>query len=134
MKVTANIFWIIGAFFILMGTIYGVWVKWTEWAGIPAIYALGAMSFMIALYFNLVGKSFGEGPADDEDGEIVAYQGEYGNFSPWSWWPLGISSGCAIVVIGLATGQWWVFIGGALASVYFLVGWVYEHSRGKYAH
>ena len=35
MKVAANIFWIIGLFFIAAATLYGFWVEWTEWAGIP---------------------------------------------------------------------------------------------------
>ena len=29
---------------------------------------------------------------------------------------------------------WWVFIIGVVAGTYFTFGWVYEFSRGKYAH
>ena len=78
MKVTANIFWLIGLFFIAAGTLYGFWVEWTEWAGIPAILALGAMSWMIAWYLQATDKKFGLGPSDDEDGEITDYAGTYG--------------------------------------------------------
>ena len=52
MKVAANIFWIIGLFFIAAATLYGFWVEWTEWAGIPAIYAVGGRSWMIAWYLQ----------------------------------------------------------------------------------
>ena len=40
---------------------------------------------------------------------------------------------CAILITGLAVG-WWVFIIGVVAGTYFTFGWVYEFSRGKYAH
>ena len=109
MKVAANIFWIIGLFFIAAATLYGFWVEWTEWAGIPAIYAVGGMSWMIAWYLQSTEKKFGLGPADDEDGEITDYAGTYGTFAPWSWWPLGLGVACAILITGLAVG-WWVFI------------------------
>ena len=39
----------------------------------------------------------------------------------------------AFIITGLAVG-WWVFIIGAVAAAYFTFGWVYEFSRGKYAH
>ena len=133
MKVTASIFWTIGVFFIIVGTGYGFWVKWTEWAGIPAILALGAMSFMIAWYIQATEKRFGQGPADDEDGEIVTYAGTYGVFAPWSWWPLLLATACAITVTGLAVG-WWIFFIGVVLAAFGTVGWVYEFSKGKYAH
>lgn len=133
MKTTAYIFWALGVFFIAIGIVYGVWVKWTEWAGIPAILALGAMSWMIAWYIQATEKRFGQGPADDEDGEIVTYTGTYGVFAPWSWWPLLLATACAIAVTGLAVG-WWIFIAGAVLAAFGSVGWVYEFSRGKYAH
>ena len=59
--------------------------------------------------------------------------GTYGTFAPWSWWPLGLGVACAILITGLAVG-WWVFIIGVVAGTYFTFGWVYEFSRGKYAH
>ncbi|MCG7421278.1 cytochrome c oxidase subunit 4 [Micrococcus porci] len=133
MKIASNIFWIIGAFLVAVATLYGFWVKWTEWAGIPAIYALGAMCWMIAWYVQSTDKRHGLGPADDEDGEIVEYAGTYGTFAPSSWWPLGVAVACAMLVTGLAVG-WWIFALGVIAGVYFTFGWVYEFSRGKYAH
>lgn len=133
MKVTANIFWIIGVFFIAIGIAYGFWGKWTEWAGIPALLALGAMSFMIAWYIQATEKRFGQGPSDDEDGEILTYAGTYGTFAPWSWWPLVLATACAFVVTGLAVG-WWIFFIGVVLAAFGTVGWVFEFSRGKYAH
>ena len=103
MKVAANIFWVIGLFFVAAGTLYGFWIEWTEWAGIPALYALSAMSWMIAWYLRAAEHKYGVGPADDEDGQIVEYAGTYGTFAPWSWWPLGLGLGGligAVFVLG----------------------------------
>lgn len=133
MKSNIAIFTIIGVFFVIIGTIYGFWNNWTEWAGIPALYALGGMAFLISGYLWLTDRKFGLGPADDEDGEISQYSGTYGNFAPWSWWPLGLGFCCAILVTGLAI-DWWIFFIGAGFGIYFLVGWVYEYSRGQHAH
>ena len=133
MKVGAKVFWVIGIFFLFAATLYGFWVEWTEWAGIPAIYAVAAMSFMIAWYVQSTDKRHGLGPADDEDGEITDYAGTYGVFAPSSWWPLGVATACALIVTGLAI-DWWILLLGVLAGVYFTFGWVYEFSRGKYAH
>ena len=105
MKVAANIFWIIGLFFIAAATLYGFWVEWTEWAGIPAIYAVGGMSWMIAWYLRAAEHKYGVGPADDEDGQIVEYAGTYGTFAPWSWWPLGLGLGCAILITSRPRGR-----------------------------
>ncbi|CAM3630832.1 cytochrome c oxidase subunit 4 [Micrococcus flavus] len=133
MKVSAIIFWILGVFFVFAATLYAFWVDWTEWAGIPAIYALAAMSWMIAWYVQSTDKRHGLGPSDDVDGEITEYAGTYGTFAPSSWWPLGVATACALIVTGLAI-DWWILLLGVVAGVYFTYGWVYEFSRGKYAH
>lgn len=133
MKVNIKLFTILGVFFIIVGTIYGFWVRWTEWAGIPALYAVGAMVLMIAFYLQLTDNKYGDGPSDESEGEISEYAGEYGRFAPWSWWPLGLGTACAIIFAGLAIG-WWVFYIGIGAALFFLVGWVFEYSKGDHAH
>jgi hypothetical protein len=56
-----------------------------------------------------------------------------GTFAPWSWWPLILGAGAATCFAGMAVGFWVVFIGGGLVLV-ALIGWVFEHSRGDWAH
>ena len=133
MKVAANIFWIIGLFFIAAATLYGFWVEWTEWAGIPAIYAVGGMSWMIAWYLNVTERKYGVGPADDADGQIADYAGTYGTFAPWSWWPIGLGASAAFLFFGLAI-DWWVFLLGLIPGLFFVTGWVMEFNRKRYAH
>ncbi|QCU78022.1 cytochrome c oxidase subunit 4 [Citricoccus sp. SGAir0253] len=133
MRTSVKLFTIIATFFVIVGTVYAFWVRWSEWAGIPAIYALAGLGYMIALYLWLTERRFGLGPDDDENGEISAYAGTYGNFAPWSWWPLGLGIACAALVLGLAVG-WWIFFVGVGLGLYFLVGWVFEYSKGQHAH
>ena len=133
MRTNVKLFAIIGVFFTVVATVYGFWVRWSEWAGIPALYALGALGIMIAFYLWLTERKFGAGPDDDENGEIAQYAGTYGSFAPWTWWPLGLGIGCAALMLGLAI-DWWIFFIGIGVGLYFVVGWVFEYSKGDHAH
>lgn len=133
MKTNIKLFTILAVFFIVVATVYGFWVNWAEWAGIPALYALGGLGFMIAIFLWLNERKFGLGPDDDENGEIAQYSGTYGTFAPWSWWPLGLGLACAALVLGIAIGPWISFIGVGV-GIYFLIGWVFEYSKGDHAH
>ncbi|MEV4901441.1 cytochrome c oxidase subunit 4 [Citricoccus sp. NPDC055426] len=133
MRTNVKLFTLLGVFFVVVATVYGFWVNWSEWAGIPALYALGGLGLMIAIFLWLTDRKFGVGPDDDEHGEIAQYAGTYGSFAPWSWWPLGLGVACAGLVLGLALG-WWIFIVGIGLGLYFVVGWVFEYSKGDHAH
>jgi hypothetical protein len=123
----------IAVFFLLVAVVYGFWVNWSEWAGIPALFGVGGLGLMIAIYLWLTERRFGRGADDREDGEISEYAGTYGRFAPWSWWPLGLGAACALLVLGLAVG-WWIFFVGVGLGLYFVVGWVFEYSKGDHAH
>lgn len=133
MKPTIGIFMIIGVFFTVVATIYMFWTEFTEWVGIPAVYALAAMSFFIGYYLHLTDKKYKTGPADSEDGEIEEYAGTYGTFAPWSWWPLGLAVASACIVVGVAV-DWWIFYIGIGVGFYFVIGWVFEFSKGEHKH
>ena len=92
------------------------------------------MSFMLVVYLWLVQRSTGGTlPEDREDGEIVEMSGEYGAFSPWSWWPLLLGLGCALFVTALAI-DWWIVGLAVPVALLGLLGLVFEHSRGDHAH
>ncbi|GAA1121266.1 cytochrome c oxidase subunit 4 [Citricoccus alkalitolerans] len=133
MRTNVKLFTLLGVFLIVVATVYGFWVRWTEWAGIPALYAVAGLSLMVAVFLWLTERKFGQGPDDDEHGEISQYSGTYGSFAPWSWWPLGLGLACAAFVLGLAIDAWIAFIGVG-AGIFFLVGWVFEYSKGDHAH
>jgi hypothetical protein len=72
-------------------------------------------------------------PEDDPQAPVEAAAGEYGFFSPHSWWPLPLAAASATVFLGAAVG-WWVTIIGVVFSGMALIGWVFEYWRGVHAH
>ena len=134
MKATIQVMWLLTAFCIVVGFIYGFVTDFHELAGFPALLAVGVMSAFLAVYFQLTLRSAKAMlPEDDLEGEISDSAGDYGHFSPWSWTPLLFGAGAMIFVLGLAI-DWWIFIAGAALAAFGTAGWVYEFSRGKYAH
>ena len=134
MKTTVKTFLLLTVFCLIVGMVYGYLTGFQELVGFPALLAVSAMSLMLAVYLWLVDRSTGAMlPEDREDGEIVEMSGDYGAFSPWSWWPLLLGIGCAIFVTALAVG-WWI-IGLAVPVILLgLLGLIFEHSRGEHAH
>lgn len=134
MKTTIKTFILLGVFCTVVGAVYGYLTGFEELVGFPALLAVAAMSFMLAVYLWLVDRSTGAMlPEDREDGEIVEMSGDYGAFSPWSWWPLLLGTGCAIFIVALAVG-WWIIGLSVPVLVLGLFGLIFEHSRGDHAH
>lgn len=134
MKATIYSLWIIGIFVMGAGIVYGFVTGFNEWAGFPALLATAAMCFMLAVYFMLVLRSTKALlPEDDLEGEIAQATGDYGHFSPWSWWPLLIGGACTILVLGLAI-DWWIVGLAVPLAILGLLGLVYEYSTGEHAH
>jgi uncharacterized membrane protein len=127
---------LIGVFAFLMATIYGFWTASTEsgieWVGVIGLIMGGLLGFMVAWYLWMTRRKLEVDPSDDPLGDIHEIQGDYGFFSPHSWWPLFLAAGAAICFLGLAVG-WWMFILGAVISVPALVGWTFEYWKGEHA-
>jgi hypothetical protein len=60
-------------------------------------------------------------------------ESEMGFFAPWSWWPFFAGLSAAMVFASLAIG-WWIFYISVPLGILSIVGYVFEHSRGQYAH
>ena len=67
------------------------------------------------------------------DAEIEEGAGEYGFFSPHSWWPLFVAMAVAFTAVGVAVG-WWMTAIGFLAIILTVIGWVFEYYRGEFQH
>lgn len=136
MKTNINLFWILAAFFALLAAVYVVWeiiaVGRVEWVGAVAIGLCAVLSLFIAFYLQLVYRNQGGELAEDRlDAEIDDGDAEQGFFSPWSWWPVALAGGAALVFLGLSISFWIVAYAVPLALV-ALVGWVYEYYRGNF--
>ena len=137
MRVNAVLWWILAAFFVVVGVAYIVWnlVSYgaVEWAGTVGLSLAAIASVFLAFYLTRAHSAeHGELPEDRVDGEIDEGDPEMGFYSPWSWWPIMLAGSAALLMLGLAVGFWICFIGAALLLV-SVVGWVFEYYRGYFA-
>jgi Cytochrome c oxidase subunit IV len=133
MKVETRIFAWGGLFFAPIAIIYGFVTRWHEPVGVAALTLTAGLSGLIGLYLGYVGRHIDARPEDDPNGVIAQGAGPLGTFAPYSWWPMPLALGAALIFAGLAAGFWLCFVGAALGSV-ALVGWVFEFYRGEHAH
>jgi hypothetical protein len=150
----AKLFWILCAFFIVADIVYVVWsiiqsnngyltqlagtqgrgvTSPVEWVGSIALGLAALLSAFLAFYLGRTNRSVGGVlPEDRLDANIDDGDPEQGFFSPWSWWPMLLAAGGALLFMGIAIGLWIAFIGVAVTMI-SLVGWVYEYYRGNFA-
>ncbi|NYI41207.1 cytochrome c oxidase subunit 4 [Demequina lutea] len=133
MKTESRIFFIPGAFFLLVAIVYGFLTHFQELVGFPAILLSAAFALMIAFYFRMLEKRHGERPEDRDEGMVSEQSGDQGLYAPWSWWPLVLAFGCALAFVAMAVG-WWVMVPAVIVAVIGLVGWVFEFSTGRFSH
>jgi len=132
MKVEYKLFWLICAFFTVVGVIYGVVTDWSEPVGPFGLLLCAGLSALIGFYLWWTGRKLDPRPEDDPLAPISAAEGEYGFFSPHSWWPLALGASSAVVFLGLAVG-WWLFIIGMCLAALATIGWTFEYFRGENA-
>lgn len=154
MKTQARLFWILFGFFMAADALYVIWSiinrgqghntqmagtqagasggSAVEWTGTIGIALCGILSAFIAFYLDRTSASAGILAEDRLDAEIDDGDPELGFFSPWSWWPLVLAAGAALVFMGIAIGVWIAYI-GAVIVIISLVGWIYEYYRGNFA-
>ncbi|CCH80128.1 putative cytochrome c oxidase polypeptide 4 [Nostocoides japonicum T1-X7] len=132
MRIEFKMFALLSVFFFVMGTIYGLWGKWSEPAGAVALYLSGLLAAMIAYYTWFTGRKIGYRPEENESATIDEFEGDFGFFSPYSWWPLFLGGCAAVCFLGLAIG-WWLFIIGGTFGIVALIGWTFEYWHGEHA-
>jgi hypothetical protein len=104
-----------------------------EVIGTAAIGMLVFMSGFIAFYLSKTARVQGPVAEDRLDANIEDGEAEIGFFAPWSWWPFFLGLFGATAFASLAVGWWLFFIAFPLALV-AIIGFVFEHSRGHFAH
>ncbi|PRY62665.1 cytochrome c oxidase subunit IV [Knoellia remsis] len=125
--------YLFGGFAALMAVIYGFWNDWSEPIGVVGLTMGALMGFMMAGYLAITRRKLdGVPPEDDPLGQIDDIAGEYGFFSPHSWWPFWLALACAIIFLGLAIG-WWLVAVGVFFVIPATVGWVFEYWKGPRA-
>ena len=132
MKVEYKLFVGLGAFFTVVGVIYGMVTDWSEPVGPFGLLLSAGLSALIGFYLWWTGRKLDPRPEEDPLAPISAAEGDYGFFSPHSWWPLALAASAAVVFLGLAVG-WWLFIIGMCLTTLATIGWTFEYFRGENA-
>ncbi|MFW5417262.1 cytochrome c oxidase subunit 4 [Nocardiopsis sp. CNT-189] len=141
MKMQAYLFMGVSTFFGLAAALYGYW-GWAaegkiEWTGFVALLVSIGFGWMIGFWLwqsaRRSERFHGLPPEERLDGDIAENAGEYGFFSPHSWWPLFVALAVAFTAVGVAIGWWMVFL-GFFAIILTAIGWVFEYYRKEFQH
>lgn len=130
MRIEGGIFGLGALFFWFVAAAY--WYLSNDEIGTTAIAMTGFLAGLVAVYLLVTSKRVYPRPEDRDDAEIDEADPEYGFFSPYSWWPLVVALGAAVIVMGLVFAVWLIVLGIFLLII-ALVGWLYEYYRGSFA-
>src|SRR6187549_2312926 len=131
MKAEGRIFAILCVFFLLTTVVYG-WLS-HEVVGTTALLLSTLLALAIAFYCMRLSARMGPRPEDRLDAEIAEGAGEFGFYSPHSWWPLAVGFAAAVAFAGIVFG-WWLFLIGAGLGGMAVIGLVFEYYRGEPVH
>ena len=131
MKVEGLVFVVVTVFFLIVTPIY--WFMSYDPTGTTALTLTFGLGALVSFYLLTTSRKVHPRPEDRQDAEVEELAGEYGFFSPYSWWPLACAGSAAVVFAGLVFGWWLVLIGAAMAVI-AVNGMVYEYYRGEHAH
>lgn len=127
MRIEGLIFAGLTVFFVIVATAYGVLSR--EPVGTTALILTSALSALISFYLLFLAGRIDPRPEDDPQADIEDGAGEYGFYSPHSWWPLPVALSAAITALGFVFGLWLVGLGAVLLLM-SAVGFVFEYYRG----
>jgi hypothetical protein len=130
-KVEGLVFSVMTVFFLATTPIY--WFMSEDPTGTTALTLTFGLSALVSFYLLYTSRKVHPRPEDRKDGEIEEMAGEYGFYSPHSWWPLACAGSAAIVFLGLVFA-WWLFIIGVALGTAAVLGMVFEYYRGEFAH
>jgi hypothetical protein len=137
MKANVSMWVVLTVFFAVITTLYITWwfLTYGGWdpVGTSVLAMLTFMSIFLTFYLWKTDRTQGLVPEDRLDANIEDGESELGFFAPWSWWPIFLGAASGLTFASLAVGWWLTFIAVPLALI-GVVGYVFEHSRGQFAH
>jgi hypothetical protein len=140
-KVEARLFFAVAVFMWAAAIAYGSWTysepaytpgggHHIEWAGFAALLLSGGLLGVIGSFFWFVSRRIDPRPEDRGDAEIAEAAGEFGFFSPGSYWPFGVAAAATVAGYGLAFVQMWVLIIGVVLILFSTGGLLFEYYLG----
>jgi hypothetical protein len=130
MRIEGALFGLGALFFLPIAGIY--WYFSRDEIGTTALALTGALAFLVAFYVLYTAKRVFPRPEDRLDAEVEEADPEYGFFSPYSWWPLGVGVGAFFIALGLIFAVWLIVLGVSVLML-ALIGWLFEYYRGNFA-
>ncbi|MGH3320656.1 MAG: cytochrome c oxidase subunit 4 [Streptosporangiaceae bacterium] len=131
MRVEAYFYLLITLLFGLTGL--GYWYFSRDPTGTTALAITTMFAFLVGFYLYFTGQRIGRRAEDDAEGEISEGAGQYGFYSPHSWWPLWLGLASAVTGFGVAIA-WWLALTGCALIAMATVGFVFEYYRGLHYH
>jgi hypothetical protein len=126
-KIASRLLWVYSGFGLGLGTLYYALTQ--EWVGSMALWFLGLMPAIVALWWSLHGPSRDVLLADDPDADPASSAGEsLGSFPMTTAWPVFLVLGVIVTGASLVYGLLLLPVGAAML-VWAIVGLARE-SRG----
>lgn len=138
MGTTSRMFGILAFFFLIVGVAYGM-ISYInnplgiEWIGFITLLGAAGLATLVSIATGIAAHNHTDRPEDDLHADVETNPGPQGSFAPYSWWPLWAAIGAAMCFLGVAAG-WWILALGVIPSIYGVIGWTMEFSRGEHAH
>jgi len=138
MKVEARLFLGVAAFFWIAAIGYGIWTSLPnnyshghiEPVGVAALILSGGLLGIPGSFFWFVSRRIDARPEDRGDAEIAEAAGEFGFFSPGSYWPISLAAAATVTGVALAFVQVWLLIVGVLCLFFAVGGLLFEYYIG----
>ena len=134
MKVEARLFLGVALFCWVVAAGYGVWTditqKHVEVVGVAALILSGGLLGIPGGFFWFVSRRIDPRPEDRSDAEVAEAAGDFGFFSPGSYWPVALAGAATVVGLGLAFVQLWLVIVGTLFLFFAIGGLLFEYYIG----
>jgi hypothetical protein len=137
-KVEARLFLGVALFLWIAAAGYAYWTglpnSFTEGkvesVGVAGLILSGGLLAISGSFFWFVSRRIDARPEDRGDALISDAAGEFGFFSPGSYWPVGIAGAAAVAGTGLAFYQIWLVLVGLLGVLFTVGGLLFEYYIG----
>ncbi len=138
MKTEARLFLTIAVFCWIAAIGYGVWSVQPnsyshghlEPVGVVGLVLAGGLMAIPGSFFLFVSRRIDPRPEDRSDAEIAEAAGEYGFFSPGSYWPVGLAAAATLIGVALAFVQVWLVLVGLAFLLFSVGGLLFEYYLG----
>jgi len=133
-RTEARLFLGVALFCWLTAIGYGIWSDYTqkhvEVVGVAALILSGGLLGIPGAFFWFVSRRIDPRPEDRGDAEIAEAAGDFGFFSPGSYWPITLAGAATVVGLALCFAQVWLLVVGLLFLFFAVGGLLFEYYIG----